>query len=99
MNRMHQVGTFLQQATALRQGFTDQPDLRVFQVAQAAVNNSRGPTSGTRGEVLLLDQKCAASGAGALARDGHAVDSTTDDNHLEVFAFQWPADWENLLHV
>jgi hypothetical protein len=35
----------------------------------------------------LLNQQCALPGAGTLTRDGHAIDSAADHDHVEMLAF------------
>ncbi len=62
------------------------------------MNNARGATGGACGKVVLVQQKCAASGAGALPRDGNAVDPAADDDDLEVFAFQGSPDCGDVVH-
>ena len=60
----------------------------MLQVAQAAVNDARGAAGNPRGEVILLEQKRAFSGARAFTGDGDAIDAASDDHHVEVLAFE-----------
>ena len=99
MNWVHQVRALLQQVSAFDQRLADQSELRMFQVAQAAVNNARGTTRGAGCEVVLFDQKRPASSAGAFPRDGNAVDSPANDDYLEAFIVEWPPDWRGVVHV
>ena len=88
----------MQQASAFDQRLADQSELGMFQVAQAAVNDARGTTGSAGCEVVLFDQKRAASGAGAFPRDGNAVDSPANDDYLEAFIVEWPPDWRGVVH-
>ncbi len=96
---MHQVRTLAQQAPAFDERLTHQSDLTVFQVAQASVDDAGGPAGGAGGEVVLFDQQRTTAGPGAFSRDGDAVDSAADHDHLEAFAFQRTPDWGSVAHV
>ena len=98
MYGMHQVRTLPQQAPAFEQRLAHQPDLGVFQIAQAPVDDARGPAGGAGGKVVLLNQQGTAAGAGALPGDGDAVNSAADNDHLEAFAFQRTPDWGSVVH-
>ena len=80
------------------QRLAHQPDLGVFQVAQAAMNDARGPAGGAGGEVMLLNQQRTTAGASTFPRDGDAIDSAADHDHVEAFAFQRTPDWGSVTH-
>jgi hypothetical protein len=51
--------------------------------------NDSGRAAGcARGEVVLFDQKSAAAGPCALARNGDSVDSAANHNHVETLVFE-----------
>jgi len=71
----------------------------VFEIAQATVNNA-GRTAGRAGrEVMLLNQKRAASGPGAFAGNCDAIDSAADHDGLKMFAFERWAISAGKLHI
>src|SRR5262245_28304608 len=80
---MDQVRRTFEQAFALEQRFAHHADLTVLQVAQPAVNDRRGGAGWYGTEVILLDQKAAQAAAGALPRNGHAVDAATNHQNVE----------------
>jgi hypothetical protein len=87
----HKVRPVSQQALAFPQGFADEPDLTMFQISQAAVNNAGGPAAGSCPEVVLLKQENPALRPRALSRDGSAVDSTSNNDNVEILALErWP---------
>lgn len=88
MNGMDQMRPLAQQPLALAQGFADQIEFSMFEVAQAAVDDARGAASHTRSEVILLNQQSALTGAGTLTCDGNAIDSPADDYNVEVLAVE-----------
>jgi hypothetical protein len=47
---------------------------------------------------VLLQEKCAASGAGAFPCNGNAVDPAADDDDVEMFTFQGPPECGNVVH-
>ena len=98
MYGMHQVRTLPQKAPAFEQRLAHQSDLGVFQVAQAPVDDARGPAGGAGGKVVLFNQQGTTAGASALPGDGDAVNSAADHDHLEAFAFQRTPDWGSVVH-
>ena len=98
MYGMHQVRALPQQAPAFEQRLAYQSDLGMFQVAQASMNDARGPTGGAGGKVMLLNQQGSTAGASALPGDGDAVNSAADNDHLEAFARQRTPDWGSVVH-
>jgi len=63
------------------------------------MDDARGPAGGAGGEVVLLDQQRTTAGSGAFPRDGDAVDSAADHDHVEAFAFQRTPDWGSVIHI
>ncbi len=98
MYGMHQVRPLLQQAPAFEQRLAHQSELGMFQIAQAPVDDARGPAGGAGGEVVLLNQQGTTAGASAFPGYGDAVDSAADNDHLEAFAFQRTPDWGSVVH-
>ena len=83
------MGTLAEKVSALAEGFADQPEFRVLQVAQASVDNPGGAARGAGGKIVLLDEQGSAAGSGALAGNGDAIDATADHDDREALAFQW----------
>src|SRR5436309_10063018 len=88
LQRSHQMRRLHQQALALTQRLTHQPDLSMFQVTQAAVNNSRGPAGRAGGKIILLHQQRALAPLRTLARNGHAVDAAADHQNVKALVFR-----------
>ena len=88
MERLDQVGAFGEKAFALAHRFPNQTQFTMLQVSQAAMNDARGTARNARGEVILLQQKRAFSGARTFPCDGGTVDAASDDHHVEVLAFE-----------
>src|ERR1700722_15102007 len=86
MKRMNEVRSLAQKAFALAQGFADEIDFAVLEIAQTAVDDARGTAGDAGGEVVLLDQKSALAGAGAFAGDRDSVNAAADHDHVEVLA-------------
>lgn len=85
---MNKVGSLAQQAFALTQGFTDQVELSMLEIAQAAVNDARRAAGNAGSEIVLLDQQRTLARACALTRHSNAVDASTDDHDVKVLAVQ-----------
>src|SRR5690242_16033361 len=83
MNWVHQMRTLLQQASPFQQRLANQPELSMFQVAQATVDDAGGAAGGAGREVMLLQQKSAASGKGTFPGYGHTVNSATNHDHVK----------------
>src|SRR5689334_24798998 len=88
----------VEQALALAQGFADQAQFAVLEVAEAAVNDASGATGGSGGEIVLFNQQHRAMGAGTFARDGDAIDAAADDEHLKVLAVKRGASLRGSSH-
>jgi hypothetical protein len=89
---------FAQQPLALAQGFADQIEFAVFQVAQAAVDDAGGTAGDAAGEVVLLDQQRAFAGTGAFPGDGNSVDAAADHDEVEVLAVERGAGFDGKGH-
>ena len=96
---MHEVRTLSQQALPLTKRPAHQTDLAMFQVPQSTVNDSGGAAGCACGKIVLLDKQRATAAAGALARNGNAINATADDDDVKVLAFERPPRWSRKLHV
>ena len=67
-----------QQHLALDQRLAHQPELVVFEVAQAAMDQLAAARGGALGEVVLLAQEDLEAAAGGVAGDAGAVDAAAD---------------------
>ncbi len=74
----------VQQDFPLAQRGTDQTELSLLEITQAAVNEFRRRRRGARGEIALLDQDDPKPAASGVARDAGAVDTAADDGEIEV---------------
>ena len=72
-----------QQHLALDQRLADQPELVIFEVAQAAMDQLAAARRGALGEVVLLAQQHLEAAAGGVAGDAGAVDAAADDDEVE----------------
>ena len=70
------------QHLALDQRLADQPELVVFEVAQAAVDELGRARRGGAGEIALLEEHDLQAAAGGVARDAAAVDAAADDREV-----------------
>lgn len=71
---------------ALEQGFPDQADVEVLEVAQPAVDHLRRTRGGADRKVTAFEQRHRISPRGGIERDSGTGDATTDDDHLEFLA-------------
>ena len=76
------------QPLTLTQGVINQTQLPLWQIAQATMNDASRAAGGASRKIVLLDQQRALPRSSALARDGHAVDSASHDQHLKAFAVE-----------
>ena len=72
-------GAMRQQHLALEQRLAHQPELVIFEIAQAAMDQLGGGRRGAAGEVVLLAQADRQAAPGRVARDAAAVDAAADD--------------------
>ena len=73
----------LPEAKAFPAGFCDQPEGRLFEIAEPAMDEFRGSAGGTAGEVGLFDQCNPQSAQGRVARDARAKNTAANDEHIE----------------
>ena len=73
--RLDVVGSVSQQPVSLLQGLAHQPEFRVLQVAQPAMNDARHGGAGPGAEVGLLDQQDIDSLQRQLRQQTNAVDA------------------------
>src|SRR5206468_11647727 len=76
--RLDDVRRLPQHDLALGERFTDQPELVLLEIAQAAVDQLRAPLRRRRREVSLLDQEHLEPASGRVTRDPGAIDSRAD---------------------
>ncbi len=96
---MYQVGSLFQQTSPLEQRLAHQSDLRMLQVTQTAVDDACSTTGCAGGEIMLLQEKCAPPGPGALPRNGDAIDTAANHDHLEAFVLERPPDCRSKDHA
>ena len=73
----------LSKAKAFPAGFCDQPEGRVFEIAEPAMDELRGSAGSAAGEVGLLDQRNPQSAQGRVARHARAKNTAANDEHIE----------------
>ena len=88
LQRIDQMRVALKQPLALPQRLEHLPNVPVFEIAQASMNDSSRATGRACGEIVLLDQKGAASSPRAFPRNGDSIDSAANHNHVETLALQ-----------
>ena len=88
MQGLDQVRAFGQKPFALAHRLPNQAQFAMLQVAEATMNDASGAAGNARGEVILLQQKRALSGARTFAGDGDAVYAASDHHDVEVLAFE-----------
>ena len=79
----HEMRTLIEEAFALAQGFANEAELSIFEVPKSAVNDARGATGGSGGEVVLFEKEHTPACARTLSRNGDTVDSSTDHYDFE----------------
>src|SRR5205807_8961760 len=87
LQRSHQMRRLHQQALTFTQRLTHQPDLSMFQITQAAVNNARGPAGGAGGKIILLHQQRALAPLRTLARNRDAVNAAANYQNVKALVF------------
>jgi hypothetical protein len=80
---MHQVGSQVEQPRTLRERFEDEPEPKVLEVPESAMNQARGSARCTRCDVVLLNQRRAHPAAGRIEEGSRADDPPTDDDDIE----------------
>ena len=84
--RLHKVRRARHQHFALFQGVADEPELHVFEIAQAAVNQFRTGRRCAAGEVAGLDDQHGEAAARRVAGNSDAVDAAADDRQVVDFS-------------
>ena len=69
---------------ALGQGFGDERDFVLFEIAQAAVDQLAACAGRVRSEIVLLDEQHRQAASGCIARDRRAVDAAADDEYVDL---------------
>ncbi len=77
------------QDLALDQRLAHQPELVVFEVAQAAMDELRRPGRSGAGEVIHFGKRHAVAAPGRITGDAAAVNAATDDEDVAV-SRHWP---------
>ena len=83
LERPHQVRRHLHEQRALVGALEHQPELRVLEVAEAAVHQLRRLGRRARREVGLLDERHLEPAQRRVARDARAGDAAADDEQVE----------------
>ena len=73
-----------QENLPLDQGFADEAELVIFEIAQPAVDEFAGTRRCSFGEIAFLDEQDRKSTTGGVARDSGAIDAAADDSEVEV---------------
>ena len=60
-----------------------QPELEMFQIAQAAVDQPGRPARRPSGKVVFFEQDDREPAQGGIAGNGRAVDTSADDGEIE----------------
>ena len=81
--RPDDVGSDLPEDFALDQRFADQPELVIFEIAQAAMHQFRRPRRGAAGQVVHFTKENRVSPAGRIAGDAAAIDAAANDREVE----------------
>ena len=68
---------------ALDQGLADQPELVIFEIAQAAMHELRRPGRRSTGQIVHLTEENRIPPADRIARDATAVDAAPNDCEVE----------------
>ena len=68
----------------LGQGFFYQTDVKMLQVAQTAVDHSRGFATGATGKISLLNERHFHAPHSRISSNGGAGDATTDYSQVEL---------------
>ena len=82
--RLDDVRRLPEHDLALGERFTDQPELVLLEIAQAAVDELRAPLRRGRRNVSLLDHEHLEPASGRVARDPRTIDSPADDEEIEL---------------
>src|SRR5947209_9435964 len=81
--RPDDVGCNLPKDFALDQRLTDQPELVIFEIAQAAMYRLGRPGRSPAGQVIHFTQENRVSATGRIAGDAAAIDAAANDREVE----------------
>jgi hypothetical protein len=84
LHRSHQVRRNRQQAFPLREGFADESELIPLEVTQSAVDQFRAGRRGRGTQIRLFDERNVEAAAGGITGNAGAVDTTADDEEVDV---------------
>ena len=79
---LHQVRGVADEEAALVQGFEDQGDIPLLQVAHAAVDEFGAAAGGAAGKVLPFEEEGAVAATRRLHRRAEAGGTAADDDHI-----------------
>ncbi|VVO24460.1 hypothetical protein PS704_04491 [Pseudomonas fluorescens] len=71
-----------QQHFALGEGFADQAEFVMFEVAQATVDQFAAGRRGVAGQIILFAKEHRKTATGGVRCDSHAIDPATDDGDI-----------------
>jgi hypothetical protein len=81
-HRPHDMRCRVEQHFALGEGFRDELELELLEVAQPAVDQLAARRARRGSEIPLLHKHRAEAPAGRVARNAHAVDAAADDEKI-----------------
>ena len=81
--RADDVGRDLPEDFALDQRLADQPELVIFQIAQAAMHELGRPGRRPARQIIHFTKENRISAAGRIARDAAAIDAAANDGEVE----------------
>ena len=83
-NRTHETGGQAQQQAAFGAGLTDEPELAVAKIAEAAVDEFGGAAAGAGGEIAGFDESGSQAAGGGVEGDAAAGDAAADHEQIEL---------------
>src|SRR3982074_3386227 len=81
--RPDDVGSDLPEDFALDQRFADQPELVIFEIAQAAMHQLGRPRRSSASQVIHFAEENRVSAARRIAGDATAIDAAANDREVE----------------
>src|SRR5690349_6512531 len=99
LQRPYEMRTFRLQSLSLAQRLAHQPDLAVFQVTQAAVNDARRPARRAAGKIVLLHQQSPPARLRTLPRNGDTIDTAAHHGYVKALAVQRTPLSDSVLHL
>ena len=95
--RLHEVRGGADEVFALAQGFADEAELAVLEVAEAAVDEAGGAGRRAGAEVVALDEEGLVAGELGFAGDAGAVDAAADDDDVELLVGDLGERWPHVV--